>query len=54
MLVYMCLKGGGRGLYGGVGVGKWREIGGALTGGLKIIEVGRDGGLRAAVKPALL
>lgn len=46
MLVYVCLKGGGgQGLYRGVGVGKWGEIRGALTGGLKIIEVGRDGGL---------
>lgn len=54
MLVFMCLKEGGQGLYRGVGVGKWGGIGGALTGGLKIIEVGRDGGVRAAVEPVLL
>lgn len=38
----------------GSGVGKGEEIGGAFTGGLKIMEVGRDGGLEAAVEPALL
>lgn len=38
----------------GSGVGNGEEIGGAFTGGLKIMEVGRDGGLEAAVEPALL
>lgn len=49
-VLYECMGGGG--LIWGLGCCERRVE--AFTGGLKIMEVGRDGGVEAAVEPAPL